>query len=312
MGSFQSGAINLFIRAFQRTLFVHKTETITHRNGFEKLSNIAKFPRHVIVENEDIADVEGAWFVPARKSDKKTILYLHGGGYCVGSFNTHRALIARIARSAGASAYAINYRKAPEHPFPAGLDDAIDVYMELLNLGHKNIIIGGDSAGGGLCLALMQKLRASEIEMPIGAFLISPWTDLTFTGDTIKTKANVDPLIPPELLSVFANKYIGEYEASNPLISPLFADFDEFPPIYIQVGGHEVLLDDSTRLAKNMKEQGVNVSIDIYPAMMHVFQWLGGMIPEANKAIAQIGEFIKNLPLADQKKQPEQYSMKTN
>lgn len=311
MGSIQSGAINFFIRAFQKSLFVHKTETITHRKGFEKLSNIAKFPRHVEMVKEDLAGVEGAWFLPVKRNNKKTILYLHGGGYCVGSYNTHRALIARIARSAGAVAYAINYRKAPEHPFPAGLDDTIGVYLELLNLGHKNIVLGGDSAGGGLCLALIQKLRDANIDMPIGAFLISPWTDLTFTGETIKTKANVDPLIPPELLSVFANKYVGENDPKNPLISPLFADFDHFPPIYIQVGGHEVLLDDSTRLAKKMKEQGIAVGIDIFPAMMHVFQWLGGMIPEANKAIAQMGDFIKNLPFNELKAIVKQKEAKT-
>lgn len=299
MGSFQSGAINLFIRAFQKSLFVHKTETITHRLGFERLAKIAKFPSHVDVKIENLEGVEGAWFLPTHRTDKKTILYLHGGGYCVGSYNTHKGLIGRIARTSGFAAYAINYRKAPENPFPAALDDSIAVYLKLIENGCKNIVIGGDSAGGGLCLALMQKLRDMELEMPVGAFLLSPWTDLTFTGDSIKTKANVDPLIPPELLSVFADKYIGLANASNPLISPLFADFDFFPPIYIQVGGHEVLLDDSLRLAKYLNDQNMDVKIDVFPEMMHVFQWLGGMIPEANRAISQIGSFIKELPVRE-------------
>ncbi|MBX7227358.1 MAG: alpha/beta hydrolase [Chitinophagales bacterium] len=295
MSSFQSATLNFIIKSLRSTLFIHKTETLTHRQSFERISHIIKFPRFVERKDEQIAGLDGAWFLPKRSNDNKTILYFHGGGFCVGSHNTHRALIARIARASGHPAYGVNYRKAPENPFPAALDDAYAVYMELLNRGVKNIIVAGDSAGGGLCLSLMLKLRNEKKTMPIAAMLISPWTDLSMTGETIRTKANVDPLIEPSLLYVFANKYIGEYEATNPFISPLFADLDNFPPIYIQVGGNEVLLDDSLRLAKKLKEHNVPVKIDVYPGMMHVFHWMAGIVPEAHGAIDKIGMFIKEV-----------------
>ncbi len=153
----------------------------------------------------------------------------------------------------------------------------------------------GDSAGAGLALALTIQLKKRKLQLPKGLALLSPWTDLTNSGDSIKTKADVDALIEPHLLDVFAQKYIGTMDAKDPLISPLFADFKGFPPTLIHVGGYEVLLDDSTRLAQKMNKAGVQVELEVWDEMMHVWHFLGGIMPEANRAIDKIGAFVKNI-----------------
>lgn len=292
MISFQTNAIQLGVRLFRRSLFINKTETLTHRNSFERLANIVKFPSHVKRQELIYAGIPSAWFIPDKSSDEKTILYLPGGGYCVGSYNTHSGLLGRLARAAGHPILAVNYRKAPEDPYPAAIDDALKAYKQLVADGKKNIILGGDSAGGGLALALTFKLIEENIQMPAALILLSPWTDLTGTGDSIVRKASKDPLIGPELLQVFAQKYAGNEDLKNPLISPLFGDFNFFPPTLIQVGTEEVLLDDSTRLAQKMKKAGVLVEMEIWDGMMHVFQWFAGLIPEANDAVNKIASFV--------------------
>lgn len=292
MISFQSNAIHIGVKLFRRSLFINKTETLTHRNSFERLANIVKFPNHVRKQELIYANVPAAWFIPDKSSDDKTILYLPGGGYCVGSYRTHSGLLGRLARAAGHPVLAINYRKAPEDPYPAAIEDALKAYKQLLAEGKRNIILGGDSAGGGLALAVTFKLLEEGIQLPAALVLLSPWTDLTGSGDSVTRKASKDPLIGPELLEVFAKKYSGSEDLKNPLISPLYGEFNCFPPTLIQVGTEEVLLDDSTRLAKKMKKAGVLVEMEIWDGMMHVFQWFAGLIPEATDAVNKIGVFI--------------------
>jgi epsilon-lactone hydrolase len=293
MNSLQSSTVQMFVKLMRRSLFIHKTETHTHRVSFERLSSITKYPRFVEKEEVKYAGVDAAWFVAAKSSNDKVILYLHGGGYCVGSYNSHRAMIARLARAAGHPVLAINYAKAPENPYPAALDDAVKVYQQMLADGWKNIFISGDSAGGGLTLATALKLKELGLPMPTALMLISPWTDLTGSGDSVVRKAEVDPLIAPELLEVFAKKYYANNDPKTPLISPLFADLSGLPPTLIQVGTREVLLDDSTRLAKKMKEAGVQVELEIWDHMMHVWHWMAGIIPEGNEAIAKMGAYVQ-------------------
>lgn len=292
MNSFQINAIQLAVKLFRRSLFINKTETLTHRVSFERLSNIVKFPNHVKKEELTYAGLPAAWFIPDKSSDDKIILYFPGGGYCVGSYNTHSGMLGRIARSAGHPILAINYRKAPENPYPAAVDDALKVYKQLVSEGRKNIIVAGDSAGGGLALAITMILRDEGYKLPAALVLLSPWTDLTSSGDSVTRKADKDPMIGPELLEVFAKKYSGNTDLKNPFISPLFGDFTFFPPTLIQVGTEEVLLDDSTRLTKKMKQAGVLVEMEIWDGMMHVFQWLAGLVPEANDAVRKIGIFV--------------------
>ncbi len=292
MISFQTNAIQLGVKLFRRSLFINKTETITHRNSFERLANIVKFPNHVKKEEVTFAGLPAAWFIPEKSSDEKVILYFPGGGYCVGSYNTHAGMLGRIARASGHPVLAVNYRKAPEAPFPAATDDALKAYKQLVSEGRKNIILAGDSAGGGLALAVTMVLRDEGYKLPAALVLLSPWTDLTGSGDSVTRKKDKDPLIGPELLGVFAQKYRGKEDLKNPLISPLFGEFNHFPPTFIQVGTEEVLLDDSTRLSKKMRQAGVIVEMEIWEGMMHVFQWFAGLIPEANDAVKKIGTFI--------------------
>ncbi len=295
MQSVQSITVKTFINVFRRSLFVHKTESNTVRVGFERVSNILKFPRFVKKTDVSYAGMVASWFIPDGYGKTKTILYLHGGGYVVGSHNTHRALIGRIARASGCRALAVNYRKAPEFPYPAAVEDALAAYKQMLADGYENIVIMGDSAGGGLTLALIQMIRKQKLPRAAGAVLLSPWTDLTLSGDSIHSKKDADPLIQPHLLEIFSKRYYGDANPTDPLISPLFADLKGFPPTLIQVGTNEILLDDSTRLAQKMHKAGVDVTLDVYENMMHVWQFFGGLMPEANSAIETIGNFVKNI-----------------
>lgn len=295
MQSVQMFAVETFISVFRKVLFVHKTEANTIRVGFERAAKVTKFPRFVKKEELIYAGIEAAWFTPQEFTKSKTILYLHGGGYVMGSYNTHSALIGRIARSSNCKVLAINYRKSPENAYPLALQDALDTYKQMIADGCENIFIMGDSAGGGLTLALLQLIRKYRLQKAAGSVLLSPWTDLTLSGESIETKKDKDPLITRHLLEIFSKRYYADSDPKDPLISPLFADVKGFPPTLIQVGGHEVLFDDSIRMAQKMNKAGVQVRLEIYENMMHVWQFFGGIVPEANQAIEEIGEFVKSI-----------------
>ena len=297
MQSIQIYTVKTFIKIFRNLLFVHKTEANTIRVGFERAANLTKFPRFVTKTDVNYGGCEAAWFTPDDCVKSKTILYLHGGGYVMGSYNTHRALIGRIARASGCKALAINYRKAPEYAYPLAIEDALNTYKEMIADGYENIFIMGDSAGGGLTLALLQLIRKHKLQKAAGAVLLSPWTDLTLSGESIQSKKYTDPLITPHLLEIFSKRYYANADPANPLISPHFADVKGFPPTLIQVGGNEVLFDDAIRMAQKMNNAGVKVTIETYDKMMHVWQFFGGIVPEANKAIDRIGEFVKEIKI---------------
>ena len=215
------------------------------------------------------------------------MLYLHGGGYVLGSLDTHAELMGRIAASCRAPVLGVDYRLAPENPFPAAVDDAVASYERLIEQGIKPeaIVLAGDSAGGGLALACMLALKAAGKPLPAGAMLLSPWSDLTATGESINTRAEVDPMISPELLQPMADTYVGKDDAANPLISPLFGDLAGLPPLLIQVGDFEVLLDDSTRLATAAEAAGVSVELEIFDGGFHVFQ-NQPQLPESAQALS--------------------------
>jgi len=295
MQSIQIYTVKSFINVFRKILFVHKTEPNTIRVGFERAANLTKFPRFVKKDELQYGGCDAAWFTPDDCSKSKTILYLHGGGYVMGSYNTHRALIGRIARAAGCKALAINYRKAPENAYPLAIEDALNTYKQMVAEGHENIFIMGDSAGGGLTLALLQLIKKNKLQKAAGVVLLSPWTDLTMSGDSIQRKKEKDPLITPHLLEIYSKRYYADADPINPLISPLFADVKGFPPTLIQVGENEILFDDSIRMAQKMNKAGVKVTLETYDKMMHVWQIFGGIVPEANKAIDSIGGFVKSI-----------------
>jgi acetyl esterase/lipase len=266
------------------------------RAAMEKLSSRMKLPPDVIRNPVNIDNVPGEWITLSEIQEDQVFLYLHGGGYIVGSVNTHRALVTRIIRAAGMRSLAIDYRLAPEHPFPAALEDATKAYRWLLAEGYppEKIIIAGDSAGGGLTLATLVSLRDAGDPLPAGAVCLSPWTDLAGTGDSINTKVKADPFLTPDEDHKTARLYADGHDLKHPLISPLYANLNELPPLLIQVGSDEILLDDSICFVKRAQEMGVEVTLEVWDGMIHVFQAFAMILPEGRKAISGIGIFMRD------------------
>ncbi|RLT98029.1 alpha/beta hydrolase [Ketobacter sp.] len=235
---------------------------------------------------------------PKHAPSNRVLLYFHGGGYCVGSPMSHRHIISRLARKARMRAVAPDYRKAPEHPHPAPIEDAVSVYHALLEEGVKpeNIYLAGDSAGGNLVLATLLRLRETGVPLPSAACCISPWTDLSMSGTTITTKESVDLLLSPGLLEQFAAHYTAgasaEARGSRSALSPLAADLNQLPPLLIQVGSEEILLDDSVRLAEKAKKTGVQVELQIWEKMQHVWHYTFPMLKDGRMAIDEIASFF--------------------
>jgi monoterpene epsilon-lactone hydrolase len=262
------------------------------RAGMEKTAE--RVAPDVNCQPIDAGEFRAEWIVAPNAEADRVILYLHGGGYVMGSINTHRAMIARISRAAQARVLALEYRLAPEHPFPAAVDDATAAYRWLLAQGYQpnKIVISGDSAGGGLTFATLVALRDSNIPLPAAAVPISPWTDLAATGASIKSRAEVDPMVGREGLHPMAQHYAGEADLKDPLVSPLYAELAGLPPLLIHVGDSEVLLDDSTRIAERALAAGVDVTLEVWPEMIHVWHVFAKILPEGQQAIDRIGEFV--------------------
>lgn len=242
----------------------------------------------------DAGGVPAAWIGDDTTRKDSVILFVHGGGFRMGSIASHRDLCFRIARATGCRALSLGYRLAPEHPFPAALDDAIAAYRRLLEQGYNanEIVLAGDSAGGGLAVSLMVALREQGIPMPRAAVLLSPWVDLTASGDSYRTRAAVDPVHQRAMVLILSKVYLAGGDASDPRASPLFADLTGLPPLLIQAGDHETILDDAIRLVQNARAAGVDVTLDIAPDMIHVFQMYAEELAEARSAIADIGHFL--------------------
>ncbi len=230
---------------------------------------------------------------PTARADH-AILYLHGGGYVIGSPVTHRSLAGKLSETARARVLVIDYRMAPEAPFPAAVDDAVKAYRWLLaqGLSPAKLAISGDSAGGGLTLATLVALRDKDVALPKAAALLSPWTDLTGNSETMTSRAKLDPMVQKEGLMGMAAMYLNGKDAKTPLASPLFADLRGLPPLLIQVGDHETLLDDSRTLEKNAKAAGVDVTLEVWDEMIHVWQLFHPMLPEGVKALEHIGGYL--------------------
>jgi acetyl esterase/lipase len=256
-----------------------------------------RIPKDVEIEPFEIDGIHAEWISPSNMDTDKVILHLHGGGYVTGGINSHQAMCILMAQTLKMKVLLPEYRLAPEHPFPAALDDALTVYRWLLAQGYnaKDIIISGDSAGGGLALATVLSLRDQHEPLPAVVICMSPWADLTHTGQSHIANAKVDVVLSTDVLKEWALAYTEEANLRNPLVSPIYADFHGFPSFLIQVGSDEILLDDARMLADKAQTDGVNVTLKIWAGMWHVWHALGGLIPESKKAFEEIGTFIRNI-----------------
>jgi acetyl esterase/lipase len=238
--------------------------------------------------------VGAEWVVAAGARAERIILYLHGGGFRMGSTHSHRDLMQRLSAASRARVLGINYRLGPEHTFPAPVEDALSAYRWLLDRGVRagSIALAGDSAGAGLALSCMFAARAANLELPSAAYLMSPWTDLAATGASFVSRADVDPLHDRPMILNLAKAYLGPSgDRFDPLASPLYGDLERLPPLLIQCGDHETILDDSVRLAERARSAGVAVELEIYPSMIHVFQAFGEL-KAARKALATAGSYL--------------------
>ncbi|GCE42489.1 6-hexanolactone hydrolase [Rhodococcus wratislaviensis] len=267
------------------------------RASFEKLAAAFYDPPPVdfVPGNADGVDIE--WAYASTCDRTQVVLYLHGGGFSTGSIRAYRDFCARISHGAEAAVLSVGYRLAPEHRFPAAVEDSVTAYRWLLASGidaHR-IVIAGDSAGGGLTMSTLIALRDSGVELPAAAVCISPKTDLALTGTSVQEKAYADPIVTPDGSYTHGVRYVGEGgDLCHPLASPLYADLHSLPPVLIQVGTAEVLLDDSLRLARRLRDAGGVVDLDVWPEMIHIFPFFASRIPESKRALEYLSAFIKH------------------
>ena len=243
-----------------------------------------------------IDGIKGEWLSPRKSLENRAILYLHGGSFVAGSFKSHRSLAAHIGRVSEAPVLIIEYRLAPENPFPAALEDAISAYNWLIDakqINPKKIIIAGDSAGGTLTLSTLLKLREDKLPLPAAGICLSPCTDLAITGDSIKTKIDEEIMLTEFEMVEAVKLYLKDEDREHPIASPLYADLTGLPSLMFQTGTAELLLDDTVRFADKAKKQGVEVTIDLWKDMFHVFQIFGNLMPESKKALKKIGDYAR-------------------
>ncbi|HLI80968.1 MAG TPA: alpha/beta hydrolase [Candidatus Binataceae bacterium] len=265
------------------------------RAGFEAMGAMLPVEPDIKSEPVSAGGVKAEWVSAPGADSGRAILYLHGGGYVIGSINTHRALAGRLSRAAKARVLLIDYRLAPEHPFPAAVDDSVAVYRWMLAQGLKptRIAVAGDSAGGGLTAATLVAIRDAKLPVPAAGALLSPWVDLEGIGESMTSKDALDPIVHKDGLLGMAAAYLAGKNPRTPLAAPLYADLAGLPPLLIQAGTSETLLDDSSRLAERAKKAGVNVTYEPWDKMIHVWHMFAPMLDEGQQAIEKIGAFIR-------------------
>jgi len=265
------------------------------RSNFEEQASQLLIAENVSCEPLSVDGIPAEWIVPDEASDQAVLLYLHGGGYCIGSINTHRGMVSHIAKTAKTRALLIDYRLAPEYPFPAAVEDSTATYKWLLSQGivASDIIIAGDSAGGGLTVSTLVSLKEKGIPLPAAAVLISPWVDLAITGDSVISKAEIDPMVTKEGLIEMAEAYMDNTDPRTPLASPLYSDLVGLPPMLIHVGTSEILLDDANRLVDHARKAGIEVTLNVAEGMCHVWHFFTIMLPEALEAINEVAGFMR-------------------
>lgn len=302
MASFKSRMFNFLLRnrhllqgKFKKEVYSFDTSIVGFRELCEKGANrYSKIPAGIEIRSQIIEGIKSEWLIPQGADPDRVILYVHGGGYVSGSCNDHRGFVSKVAKNAGVTNLVYEYRLAPDNPFPAALDDSLKIYQWLLFSGFKpeNILIAGESAGGGLCLALLLALKERNISLPSAAVAISPWTDLTCSSDAYKTKNKVS-LAPLNSWTVFSKHYVGDNNAELPFISPLFGDLKGLSPILINAGADDELYEDGEKFYLKAKDAGIDVIFRSGIGMVHCYPLLAPMFKEATEAMDEIVGFIK-------------------
>jgi monoterpene epsilon-lactone hydrolase len=265
------------------------------RSSMEATSGAVPPPADVAYVPTRMGGVAAEWARAKGASASRALLYFHGGGYCVGSVRTHRLLVGALSRSCGVPVLSLDYRLAPEHPHPAAVDDAVAAYRGLLAEGipAAQIAFAGDSAGGGLTAAALLALRAHSLPAPAAGVCLSPWFDLALSGETMRTNIDVDPMCKPSLLAMMAEAYLAGADPRTPGASPLYDDLTELPPMLVQVGTAETLLDDARRFAARAERAGARITLEVWDDMIHVWQAFAMVLPEGQQAIDRIGAFVR-------------------
>ncbi len=302
MAGFKSRMVNLMLRnrhlfegKLRKPVFDFNTSIPAFREQCEKgAARFGKLPANVSVQKHAIDGINAEMLVPSGSGPEKVLMYVHGGGYVSGSCSDHRGIVAKLAVKTGVACLLFDYRLAPEHPFPAALDDSVSVYRWLLSSGYKpeDILIAGESAGGGLCLATLLALKRKNLPLPVAAVAISPWTDLTCSGESYKTKNKVS-LAPMDSWSVFSHYYSAGSDPSDPLISPLFGDLSGLPPMLITAGDADELYCDGEQFARKAKDAGCDVVFRQGEDMVHCYPLLDPMFKEAAEAMNEIVDYIQ-------------------
>jgi acetyl esterase/lipase len=288
--------LQAIIQQLKANPLLEQPEIEAVRAGFEQMAALFPVPADVKCEPVTAGAVKAEWVTAPGAASDRVILHLHGGGYVIGSINTHRALAAGLSRAAKARVLLIGYRLAPEHPHPAAVEDATAAYRWLLaqGLSPKRVAIAGDSAGGGLTIATLVALRDAGEKLPAAGVCLSPWVDLEGIGDSMRTKAELDPMVKKDGLVQLATLYLGGKHPRTPLAAPLYADLSGLPPLLILVGTSETLLDDASRIAERARKAGVAVTYEPAEGMIHVWQLFASMLDEGQQSIERIGEYVRS------------------
>jgi monoterpene epsilon-lactone hydrolase len=297
-----------FWRFLLRKIF--KGQRLTIEQNRARDAKTARFmgriPMGMQIERTEVDGLPVAWICPTGADRNKALLFLHGGGYVTGSVESHLMMCIPMAQMLKMNLLVPEYRLAPEHPFPAALEDALKAYRWLLTRGCQPavIIVSGDSAGGGLSLATALALRDAGEPLPAAVICMSPWADLTHQGKSHITKSDAEVMLKTDVLKAWALCYTNESNLTNPLVSPVYADFHGFPPLLIQVGSEEILLDDARMVADKARADGVDVTLKIWDGMWHVWQALGDLLPENKVTFEEVEEFVRNHHNPSKQQQP--------
>lgn len=295
MNKFKNRLVKFFFKVTKSAIYRHDLKASQYRKGMNFFTWFLGYPkRKVHIEPFNLGGMAAEWIAPKAGDNGLVFIYLHGGGYGMGSIQSHRALCARLALNTGCKMLLIDYRLAPEHKFPCAVEDAVKAYNFLRLSGHpaNRIVIGGDSAGGGLTICTLLRIKEFGLDMPLAAVCMSPWMDLEGNDPRMLDKQKEDPFIDIKSIQIWGQQYAG-HDLHNPLASPKYASLQGLCPLLVQVGTAEVLYYDSITLREHCERDGVEFIFEEYKDMVHVFQTFGGFLNESDTAIARIGEFVK-------------------